>query len=331
MELLVLGGTGFVGRAVVEEALAAGHRVTTLNRGRRAADRASASLEAVTGDRTQPGGLDGLRGRSWDAVIDTWSGAPSVVRDSAALLADAAGHYGYVSSGSVYAPPVPEGVTEDAAVLEASPDDADGEYGANKAGAERAVTASFGERALLARAGLILGPYEDVGRLPWWLGRAARGGPMLAPEPRDLTLQYIDARDLAIWMLGAAERRLGGPVNLVCAPGHATMEQFLRACVEATGGAADLRWTSAETILAAGIEPWNDLPVWIPPGHPYRELLPGRSVDKALATGLTCRPLEETVADTWSWLTSVGGTAPQRADRPSVGLDADREAALLAG
>ncbi|TDE60401.1 reductase [Nonomuraea mesophila] len=326
MRLLVLGGTEFVGRAVVEEARALGWDVTTFNRGSRDP---MPGVTALRGDRSAPGGLAALERGEWDVVLDTWSRAPSAVRDSAALLAGRASRYVYVSSRSVYELPVPAGADEDAPLVTASPDDGDGDYAKNKAGAELAAVAAFGDRALLVRAGLIVGPYENVGRLPWWLNRIARGGPVLAPEPADLGLQYIDARDLALWSLRAAEQGLGGPYNLVSPPGFTTMGELLETCVKVTGSDAELRWTPQERIFAAGIEPWSDLPIWLP--GELHGFMHGADVSKAVAAGLRPRPVEETVADTWAWLQSIGGVAPMRPDRPVVGLDPEREARVLAG
>jgi len=150
----------------------------------------------------------------------------------------------------------------------------------------------------------------------------------MAPGTPDTPLQYIDARDLATWLLDAAERALYGPYNLVSRPGHATMGELLDACVRVTGSDAVLRWTAAEKILAAGVEPWTDLPVWLPPGELHDTLHRG-DVGKAFAAGLHCRPVAETVADTWNWLCELGGAAPQRPDRPVVGLDPETEAKLL--
>jgi nucleoside-diphosphate-sugar epimerase len=331
MRILVLGGTGFVGRAVVAEALARQEPVTVLNRGRR---EPLPGVEALVGDRRAPDGLAGLGGGEWDVVVDTWSAEPYVVRDAAAALANRVGRYVYVSSRSLYARPVAPGLPEDGPLVDGSPDaGAGGEevaYDRAKRGGEMAVEAVYGDRALLARAGLILGPYEDVGRLPWWLGRIARGGDVLAPGPRDLPLQYIDARDLAIWLLDAAAAKLNGAYNLVSTSGHTTMGELLEACVRVTGADARLRWTDPEPILAAGVQPWNDLPIWLPPGSDHEWMHRG-DVSKAVAAGLRCRPVGATVADTWAWLQSVGGTAPQRPDRPPVGLDPEIEAGILAG
>jgi 2'-hydroxyisoflavone reductase len=320
MRLLVLGGTEFVGRAFVEEALALGHDVTVFNRG---THEPPAGVTALRGDRTKPGGLEPLAGGEWDVVVDTWSWSPSAVRDAANLLADRADRYVYVSSRSVYAPPVPYGADESAKVVPGG----DGEYAALKAGGEEAATAAFGDRALLARAGLIIGPYENIGRLPWWLTRIAKGGPVLAPEPPEQGLQYIDARDLARWCMDAAIDGHGGPFNVVSPPGFVTMRELLETCVRVTGSDAELRWTSEEKILAAGVQPWIDLPIWLTgDDHAFMH---GGDVSKAVAAGLRCRPVEETVADTWAWLRSIGGVAPQRPDRPKVGLDPEVEARLL--
>ncbi|MBQ0980173.1 NAD-dependent epimerase/dehydratase family protein [Micromonospora sp. M61] len=329
MRLLVLGGTGFVGGATVTEAVRRGWSVTVFNRGLHGS--VPPGVHRLRGDRTAPDGLAALAGGEWDLVVDTWDGAPRAARDAARVLVDAVGHFVYVSSGSVYTDPAAPGLSEDSPVVDADPGAVDGDYPQLKSGAERAVREVFGDRALVARAGLILGPGEDIGRLPWWLRRVERGGDVLAPGPVDLPVQYVDVRDLAAWMLDAGARRLGGTFNATGRPGQTTMGELLDACVAATGADARLRWTDPTTILAAGVQAWNDLPIWLPTGHPYRGLLE-RDVTRALAAGLTCRSVTETVDDTWRWLREVG-TVPSRAGRPlhsSIGLDPAREAAVLA-
>ncbi|MEU9113311.1 NAD-dependent epimerase/dehydratase family protein [Streptomyces sp. NPDC048483] len=330
MKLLILGGTEFVGRAVAEAATARGWQVTVFHRGRHAAPE---GVTALQGDRGgAPAGLAALEEGEWDAVVDTWSGAPSAVRDAARLLAGRAGRYAYISSCSVYAFPPTGRLTERSPVVAApldAPDAPDADtYATDKRGGELAALDAFGDRALLVRAGLILGPYENIGRLTWWLSRIARGGPVLAPGPRDLPLQYIDARDLAEWTLDAVRDGLDGPYNLVSELGHATMGELLESCAAATGADAALRWTPPEDVLAAGIAPWTELPVWLPPGE-VRDALYGSDVSKVLAAGLRCRPVSETVADTWAWLRRIGGEAPLRPDRPAIGLPAEKEAAAL--
>ncbi|MFI9340586.1 SDR family oxidoreductase [Streptomyces sp. NPDC052773] len=329
MRLLVLGGTEFVGRAVVEAARERGWDVTVFHRGRHAPP---AGVRALHGDRTAPGGLAALSDSAWDAVVDTWSAAPRAVRDAARLLRDRVGRYVYVSSCSVYDWAPPAGFTEDAPLVEgASPDAEQTDYARDKRGGELAALDAFGaDRTLLVRAGLILGPYENVGRLPWWLTRTARGGRVLAPGPRDLPVQYIDVRDLAEWTLDGVERGLSGPYNLISPQGHATMGALLEACAAVTGGGAELRWTDPEVILEAGVEPWTQLPVWVPPGSDLHDALHGADVSRAVAAGLRCRPVERTVTDTWDWLRSLGGVAPQRPDRPLKGVDPETEEKVLA-
>ncbi|OUD03560.1 NAD-dependent epimerase/dehydratase family protein [Streptomyces swartbergensis] len=330
MRLLMLGGTEFAGRAVVEAALGRGWEVTVFHRGRH---EVPPGVRSLLGDRTASGGLAALAEEpgEWDVVVDTWSAAPRAVRDAARLLRGRARRYVYVSSCSVYAWAPPAGYGEDAPLVEGASADADEtDYPRDKRGGELAVLDAFGEdRSVLVRAGLLLGPYENIGRLPWWLGRTARGGPVLAPGPRELPLQYVDVRDLAEWILHAAERELSGPYNLISPQGHTTMGELLDTCVRVTGGGAELRWTEPEVILEAGIAPWTELPVWVPPGSDLHDALHGADVSRAVGAGLNCRPVEETVADTWRWLQDVGGVAPQRPDRPRPGLDPEVEAKVL--
>jgi nucleoside-diphosphate-sugar epimerase len=328
MRLLMLGGTEFAGRAVAEAALGRGWEVTVFHRGRHVP---VAGVRSLHGDRTASDGLAALAEGEWDAVVDTWSAAPRAVRDAARLLRGRARRYVYVSSLSVYAWPRRAGFTERAPLVDGASADAEQtDYARDKRGGELAAVAEFGaDRSVLVRAGLILGPYENVGRLPWWLTRIARGGPVLAPGPRELPLQYVDVRDLAEWILGAVERESSGAYNLVGPRGHATMGGLLEACVAATGSDAELRWTDPEAILGAGIEPWTELPVWVPPDSELHDGVHSVDVSRALATGLESRPVTETVADTWSWLQSIGGTAPQRPDRSLKGLDPAVEAKVL--
>ncbi|MGW0839181.1 NAD-dependent epimerase/dehydratase family protein [Streptomyces sp. NPDC002787] len=270
-------------------------------------------------------------GDGWDVVVDTWSAAPRAVRDTARLLAGKAERYVYVSSCSVYAWPPAAGYDERAPLVEGASADAEQtDYARDKRGGELAAVEGFGsDRSLLVRSGLILGPYENIGRLPWWLNRVARGGPVLAPGPRDLPLQYIDVRDLASWMLDAVERKSSGAYNLVGPQGVTTMGELLDTCVRVTGSSAELRWTEPELLLDAGIEPWTQLPVWVPEGSDLHDALHRADVSRAVGDGLRCRGVAETVRDTWEWLTGLGGVAPRRPDRPAVGLAPAVEAKVL--
>jgi nucleoside-diphosphate-sugar epimerase len=290
-------------------------------------------VRSLHGDRTAPDGLAALATEGeWDAVVDTWSAAPRAVRDAARLLRGRAGRYVYVSSRSVYEWAPPAGYGEDAPVVpgaEAGAQETD--YARDKRGGELGAVEGFGpDRSVLVRCGRLLGPYENVGRLAWWLGRIARGGPVLAPGPHDLPLQYVDVRDHAEWILGAVEQELSGPYNLTSPQGHTTMGELLDACAATVGGDAELRWTEPEVILEAGIEPWTQLPAGVPPGSDMHDALPSADVSRAVATGLRCRPVTETVADTWRWLQDIGGTAPMRSDRTVKGLDPEVEAKVLA-
>jgi len=328
MRLLVLGGTHHVGRAVAEMALARGDVVTTVNRGQTGTDVPGAQLRRA--DRTDQAQLRSALGDdSWDAVIDTWSLAPTVVSDSAALLSGRAGYYGYVSSRSVYRWPFPPGADESAPVVDGDSDsEQHDDYAAAKRGGELAVLEHFAGPSILARAGLILGPYELVGRMPWWLRRIERGGDVLAPGPRDMSIQYIDCRDLATWLLHAADQGITGRFNAVSKPGHATIGSLLNAAVAVTGSSANLIWVEPAVIEAAGIQPWTELPVWTPPDGELAALH-NANVDAIIAAGLVCRPVEETVADTWRWL-QAEGDPPVMDGRPRHGLDADREREVLA-
>ncbi len=322
--ILVLGGTHHVGRAVVEEALRRGHAVTTVNRGQSGTPAAGA--EARHADRTDVAALTAALGDdTWDAVVDTWSFAPSAVQASARALSGRAGHYTYISSRSVYTWPIPHGVDESAPVVDGAPDADVTDYAADKRGGELAAE-EFGGDLLIARAGLILGPYERVGRLPWWFRRisqAAQGSRVPAPGPYDRPLQYIDARDLAAFALD----RPVGVYDTVSRPGHTTIGLLLDEVVRVSGAGAELVWLSPETIEEAGVSGWTELPIWVPPKGELSSLHDSDTT-KAHDAGLRCRPMPETVGDTWAWLQAEG--YPVGSARAGTGLDAEGEARLWA-
>jgi 2'-hydroxyisoflavone reductase len=323
MRLLVLGGTRFVGHAVVAEALGRGHEVTALHRGVTGA--LPSGVRALRADRTDPAALRAaLRDGDWDAVVDTWAGAPREVADAVAVLRERAPRYAYVSSRSVYRWPLTPGSAEDAPVVDALPDGDGTDYAADKRGGELAVLAAYPD-ALLLRAGLVLGPREDVGRLPWWLGRVARGGQVVAPGRPERGLQYVDARDLAAFALDRVAD--GGIYDVASEPGHCSTEDLLEACVEVTGADVELVWVDEADLEAAGAEPWTQLPCWVPETGELAALLAG-DVSRAHAAGLVCRPVEETVADTWAWL-RADGWPPPRPGLPPMGLPEELERRLL--
>jgi 2'-hydroxyisoflavone reductase len=323
MKLLVLGGTHFAGRAIVEAALAAGDDVTTLNRGHSGPP--ADGVRQLTADRTDTAELHAAvpAGEEWDAVIDTWTWPPRAVAASADLLKDRTPIYGYVSTVSVYTDPLPAGVDEQNETVAGDPDsDETADYQAAKRGCELAVLRAFGpDRTLLGRPGLILGPYENVGRLPWWLGRIERGGRVLAPGDPDRPIQYIDVRDLATWMLDSVRDRRTGAYNLVSEPGHTTMAAILEKAVAVTGSDAELVWAPDKLILDAGISPWTELPIYVPRDPEWD----GVYEINASKAGLTARPADDTVAATYAWLQAEGYPP----DRPGLGLDAEKEREVL--
>jgi 2'-hydroxyisoflavone reductase len=337
MRLLVLGGTRFLGRAIVDDAISRGYDVTTFSRGLSGHPRPGA--EVLHGDRTSFEDLLQLAERDWDAVIDTSTIAPVHVAASAQLLAGHVGHYTYVSTISVYRDQPHEPATEESAVLDC-PSDASGTietlgYGELKAGSERAVQEAMPGRNLIARPGLIIGPHENVGRLPWWLTRIARGGQVLAPAT-DSQLRMTDARDLAAWLTDNTRRGIPGVMN-VPGPEGTTFGDLLTACAEVTapqrGDGLELRPTADPILLEAGVEPWMELPMWAP-DIPELASIWQVSGDRALRTGIRYRPLMDTVRDTWHWLkqeaASLDRPVSAFARMPGIGLDPDREQEILA-
>ena len=317
MRLLVIGGTVFLGRHVVEIALARGHSVSVFHRGLHGG--VPPEAEELIGDRTSD--LSALEGREWDAVVDTCGFAGEHVALTAGALADRVGHYGFVSSGSAYADWPEAPVSEDSPLWE----DGDG-YGPGKAAGERAAEAAMPGRVLIARAGVIVGPHENIGRLPWWLRRLAEGGDVVAPGPPEAPMQLIDARDLAAWMLDMAAAGLAGAYNAIAPPGSATWGELLAAAREVTGGGARLRWTDPAVIEARVDEPWEALPLWPIPSLAGLYSMAGA---KAAAAGLAPRPLRATIEDTWAWLGSGGELDDWRRELRATGLSPEAERELL--
>lgn len=335
MELLVLGGTWFLGRHIVQHALARGWDVTTFTRGQSGTD--VGGVRPVRGDRTVAADLERLAEYGpWDAVIDTSSSSlpPRDVGLAVRALGACVGRWVHISTVSVYAGWPHERLTEDSPLLEC-PFDADetygytGEdgsptvYGFQKAGGESAVRTVLGDRSVFLRPGVILGPGEYVGRLPWWLSRAARGGPILAPDPRLRRIQPVDVRDVAAFALEQAAATTSGGFNLAH-PDGLPFEEFIGECLAVTAGEGHPVWTPPDVLIANGVKQWTELPLWRTHAGVW-------DVDarRAVAGGLRCRPLTETIADTWQWLQS--GERP--VDHPrwaEHGMSADREAKILA-
>ncbi|WP_328403947.1 NAD-dependent epimerase/dehydratase family protein [Streptomyces sp. NBC_00390] len=335
MRLLVMGGTWFLGRHIAESALARGWEVTTFTRGRSGTD--VAGVDPVRGDRMVVDDVQRLAEYgTWDAVIDTSSSdlAPRDVLLTSSALRDRVARWVHISTVSVYAGWPHQHLTDDSELLECPADadesygytGADGsptQYGFQKAGGERAVAEALADRAVFLRPGVILGPGEYVGRLPWWLHRAAKGGRFLAPSPGGRRIQPVDVRDVAQFALDQAAGEEGGSFN-VAHPEGITFEDFVTGCLEVTGGAGRPVWSEPGVLVEHGVKQWTELPLW--------RTHPGVwSVDatRAVAAGLRCRPLLETIRDTWAWLENDGRPVdhPRWAEH---GIAPEKEAKILA-
>ena len=310
MKILVLGGTKFLGRAVVDAALAGGHQLTLFNRGETDAG-LFPEVEQLRGDRD--GGLTALAGCEWDAVVDTCGYFPRIVRQSAEALAASVGAYCFISSVSVYADL--SGVVGEESPVGALDDESLEEFGAEyerygpfKALCEGVVQEVYSERALIVRPGLIVGPYDPSGRFTYWPHRLARGGEVLAPGPPERLAQFIDVRDLAEWIVRLLEDGQRGVFN---ATGEGVPWGELLA------GAA-VTWAPDEFLVAQEVGEWMELPLWI--ADPAFAGMQLTDVSRAVAAGLRARPARDTLRDTLALAEPVDG----------VGLTPEREAGLLA-
>jgi nucleoside-diphosphate-sugar epimerase len=330
MRLLVLGGTHFLGRHAATAALERGHDVATFTRG--ISGPPPEGARPLHGDRDDPQALSAaLDGWAPELVVDTSCQTRAAARNAAAVLTGVQGSgvrgYAFVSSLNAYRnwPPGPVG-PEDGEPTWTTDDD---EYGPNKAASERILGDVLGDRFLTARAGLIIGPHDPIHRLGWWLDRIARGGRVVVPDSLEQPIAVVDARDLAGWLVGAAERGLSGGVNATGPTGMTTLGGLLDLCREVTGSDAEWVPLSEEVLLAAGVEPWVHLPLWLPDEIART----GWDVDttRARELGLPSRPLRESVADTWAWQqANERPPLPAGGHRSEPGLPPELEQQLLA-
>src|SRR4051812_31501252 len=331
VKLLILGGTKFLGRAAAEEALRRGHELTLFNRGQTNADLFT-EAEQLRGDRD--GGLDPLRGRSWDAVIDPSGYLPRVVRASTELLRDAVEHYVFVSSVSVYRDFSRPGFDESAPRIELEDptvEEVMEHYGGLKALCEDVVSEVYPGRSANVRAGLIVGPHDPTDRFTYWPVRVARGGGVLAPGRPDRPVEFVDARDLGAWLVTLAEQRTSGDFNATRS--GLTFADVLDSCRAVSGADATVTWVDEQFLLDREVGQWMELPLWLAESDAEWAHMQEADVSRALAAGLTSRPLDETVRDTLAWAGAREGPAPGTAamgSAESVGLAPEKEAELLA-
>jgi 2'-hydroxyisoflavone reductase len=322
MRLLVLGGSVFLSRAVVEAALAQGDEVTTLTRG--VSGSVPEGARALVGDRAEVDGLRALDGGEWDVVVDVCMQAPSQVARSVSGLQGRVGRYVYVSSVSVYASFDQEPLDENTALLAAAQEGADehdmGQYGHLKVRCEELVRQGFGDASLVVRPGLIVGPGDPSGRFTYWVERGARPGTVLGPGRPERRVQFIDVRDLAGWIV---RTDAVGTANAVGPGGVVSMGELLSVCLEIGGGGGPVEWVPDSVLLDSGVVPYTEMPLWLPQEDSYRYFSEVRA-ERAMAAGLTYRPVIETVTDTLGWVRALG------VDDRRNGLSAVREAELLA-
>lgn len=315
----MIGGTEFVGRHLVAQALEQGHHLTLFNRGLTNPG-LFPEAERIRGDRD--GGLAPLEGRTWDVAVDTCGYLPRVVGRSARLLSGAVEHLTFVSTLSVHPDDVRVGAGEDDPISDPPrpevEDITEETYGPLKVACEHEVQAAFPERALIVRPGLIVGPHDPSDRFTYWVRRMAEGGEVLAPAPASYQVQSIDVRDLAAFMLAHLEARTTGLFNAIAPPG--SLGALLDTCREAAGSDAHVTWAPESFLQAQGVEPWSDMPMWMPAAPGFNAFDPAR----AIAAGLAPRATAATVEDTLAWDRSRPRTWPMRA-----GLDRDRERDLL--
>ena len=335
MNILILGGTGFTGPHQVAYALERGHKVTVFNRGRQG-NPWPGRVEELLGDRNT-GDLKALEGRTWDVCIDNPTTLPFWVRDAGKVLAGKVGQYIFISTISVYASNAIPNQDETAATAPYAGADpmaetlktlqADmGLYGPLKAVSEQEAKHQFGAQTTIIRPGLIVGPGDETDRFTYWPVRLARGGEVLAPGDGADPVQFIDARDLAEWTIRVAEARDVGVFNAT-GPAHALSTKAMLTTVgEAVQSTARLDWAPTAFLDAQKVNAWSDMPVWIP-GQGDTAGFARRSIARALAAGLTFRPLPATAADTLAWFKSQPA---ERQARLKAGLTPEREAEVLA-
>ncbi len=336
LKILILGGTGFTGPFQVRYALARGHQVTIFNRGSRQLDWPG-PVEELVGDRND-GDLEVLKNRQWDVCIDNPTTLPFWIRDAGEVLQGNVGHFLFTSTLSVYASNAEVGADETAATLPYTGEDPMAEtmetlranagslYGPLKAESERELARWFPGQHTIIRPTLIVGPGDRTDRFTYWPLRMERGGQVLAPGNGDDLVQIIDARDLAEFTIRMAEAQTGGAFNAAGPDYPFTFEAMLYGIRAVTGVAAQLNWAPAEFLAEQGLNPWSDMPVWLPGTDEYAGFS-ARSNARAIAAGLTFRPFADTVSATLAWFRDQ---PEDRQTQIRAGITPEREAKALA-
>jgi 2'-hydroxyisoflavone reductase len=348
LKILVLGGTGFLGPAIINYARERGHTVTMFNRGRTRPGLFNGEVEALYGNRDPNKdavvkddqgnektyqGLESLKGREWDVVFDDSGYYPRIVKASAELLSPNVGQYVFISSISAYDPAAMKPGDDETAKL-AELEDPTVEsmgpgyrnYGGLKALCERAAEAACPGRTTIIRPGFIVGPDDPTGRFTYWPVRVDRGGEVLAPGSPSDSIQLVDVRDLGAWLVRLAEQKTFGVFDaLGPAAGQLTMGKLLEACAKATESKHTLTWVPTEFVVKEGLTPGGDFPIWVP-SQGESAGFHNRNISRAIKAGLTFRPIEQTCKDTLGWWKSL----PEGEERKHLaGLSPQREAEVL--
>jgi len=336
MKLLILGGTRFLGRHLVTAAQARGHEVTLFNRGNYSIDDLGV-VEIIKGDRHTE--LHKLQGRRWDVVVDTSGHLPRAVKAAAEALSNEVERYVFISSQNAYTDVSVPGIEETYPLRKLTSEqlervnsiDTSGEpsygdlYGGLKALCEQAAEEVMPNRVLIIRPGLIVGPHDYSDRFTYWPVRVGRGGEVLAPGRPDRFIQFIDVRDLAEWTISMIERKATGAYNAHGLPNSLTMQQLLDECKSVAGSDAQFTWVSEDFLLKENVAAWSELPLWLPEeAAPHLKGFMCISPDKAVTSGLSFRPLRDTIGDILTWRQTN-----LLSDKLKAGLDRDKERALL--
>ena len=332
MKLLILGGTQFLGRHIVESALSHGHTVTLFNRGCSNPD-IFPDVEKLRGDRNVD--ANALRGRTWDAVLDTSGFLPQSMKSILEILKGSTAHYSFVSSLTIYADLTVPDVPECAPTVDVDPyiDDSmvtPQSYGPLKLLCEKEVQLAFGDDALIARPGLIVGPHDYTNRSAYWVERIAEGGQVLAPGSPSRRIQLIDARDVADWLIQTSEAGQSGVFNVGGPERVLTMGEFLETCVTECSSNTSLVWLDDQFLRERDVAYWSELPLWLAESVPFR-----LDVSAAVRAGLRFRPLSVTIADVYSSIGSRRRSWPIESVWSSggtvdVGMAREKEASILA-